>query len=359
MDRRGFLKSSGAAAAMAATATTTAAATTPARQLAEGPAAPAVNTSPTREYTLALAWADTVAGPADLAHRLATRIREASGGRLRLILDYSNTSDAEFVHASEHTRAGLHPAFSYFAGLPADSGLDGRDLEAWISTGGGQDLWDRLSGEHGDKPLLAGHLGPAPVMWSNRALDAGSSLRGLRVAIDGPSRDLARALGAEPVAIPPSRLAAALASGEVDAVEHGATLNAMAIGLPGAASFAVTPPLAPAGTAIAMRVRRDVWEQLGQADQALFSACSAEVYRTSLSEARLAENLLLQTLLDRGGLEARAMPKEITAALPHLSEAIVANLSGHDAAARRINASYMLFRRHLGLNHPSKGMPVA
>lgn len=355
MDRRGFLKTSGAAAALAATTAATVAKPAQTNTLAT----PALHTDPVKEFTFALAWAETVAGPADLAHRLATRIREASDGRIRLNLDFSNPADAEFVHASEHTRAHLHPAFSYFAGLPAGSGLDGADLEAWIATGGGQDSWDSLAAGFGDKPLLAGHLGPGPVLWSNRAPDEASGLRGLRIAVDGPTRELARALGAEPVPVAPSHLANSLALGEVDAVEHGATLNAMAIGLPSAARFAIAPALAPAGTAIAVRIRRDIWDRLAQAERALISACAGEIYRISLAEARLAENLLLDALADRDGVEARTMPSNVSDALPHLSEAIVASLSGYDAAAARINAGYMMFRRQLRGNANLDRMPMA
>ncbi|MBU1212875.1 MAG: twin-arginine translocation signal domain-containing protein [Alphaproteobacteria bacterium] len=357
MDRRGFLKSTGAAAALAATTTSSTATTAELSQPGEVPS-PSLNTQPTLGFRLAVPWTDTVAGPADLAHRLATRIRETSSGRIRLNVDYSSSTDAEFVHASEHSRAATHPAFSYFAGLPAASGLDATDLEAWVVTGGGQDLWDELSADLGDKPLLAGHLGPNPVLWSNRALVDRASLRGLRIALDGPSADLTRALGATPVQVAPADLARALANGDVDAVEQGATLNAMAIGLPAASRFAVSPSFTPAGTAIALRIRRDIWENLSQADQALISACASQAYRTSLSEARLAERLLRDTLRSRGGPAAQHMPAEISCALPAVSEAVVAALAGHDEASRRINASYMMFRRQVapGL---LEGSPIA
>lgn len=342
MDRRGFLKTTGAAAALAATTNASTA-----QPGSETLAAPAVHGNPIQEYRLSVPWGPSVSGPADLAHRLATRIREASDSRIRLSLDHSNSADAEFAHASEHTRTPLHPAFSYFAGLPGTAGLQGQDLETWITTAGGQDHWDQLSIEFGQKPLLAGHLGPKPVLWSNRVIDAASGLRGLRIAVEGPATQLASALGADPRTVEPARLAEALANDEIDAAEQGATLNAMAIGLPSVARYAITPALASAGTAIALRIRYQTWEQLSQADRALISVCAREIYRTSLAEARLAENLLIETLRTRGKLAVCPMPTEITSAIPHLSETIVAALSGHDTFAAKINASYMFFRRQL------------
>jgi hypothetical protein len=44
--------------------------------------------------------------------------------------------------------------------------------------------------------------------------------------------------------------------------------------------------------------------------------------------------------------------------LPHLSEAVIAALAGHDEASRHINASYMGFRQHLATEGRSRE-PIA
>lgn len=352
MDRRGFLKTSGAAAAVAATSAT-AASNAPGAEIP----APAIHTG-ARQFTMTTAWPEGVAGPCDMALRLALRIREASGDRIHLNLDHSGTADADFHHGSEHDRAILHPAFSYFAGLPADAALAPADLESWIAYGGGQNLWDELAAPHGDKPLLAGHLGADPLLWSTRDLKGAESCRGLRVAACGPAAEVARALGAEPVDIPISSIPAAFAAGEIDTVEFGGTLNAMGAGIAAKARYAFSPGLTPAGTAVALRVHLDVWESLSQADRAIVTACAGEAYRSSLSEVRLSQRMLLTTLKKRNALKFRTLPSDIHAALPHLSEAVVAALAGHDKTSRRINASYMGFRHNLEDNHkPSP--PVA
>ena len=152
MDRRGFLKSTGVAAALvAAPAAATSA------SAGSSPAGPAVLTGP-RRFGMSSNWVDSVSGPADMAHRLALRIHEASGGQLQLTLKHTsptNTSasfadsEMEFYHGCEHDRSPLHPAFAYFTGLPSNSGLAAADLETWISYSGGQELWDDLAASYG------------------------------------------------------------------------------------------------------------------------------------------------------------------------------------------------------------------
>lgn len=356
MDRRGFLKSTGVAAALvAAPAAATSA------SAGSSPAGPAVLTGP-RRFGMSSNWADSVSGPADIAHRLALRIHEASGGQLQLTLKHTsptNTSasfaesEMEFYHGCEHDRSPLHPAFAYFTGLPSNSGLAAADLETWISYSGGQELWDDLAASYGYKPLLAGHLGTAPMLWTNHPLSDRNTFRDLRIAGIGPTADLARALGANPVAIPAQQLPLALETADVDAVEFGALLNAMGAGIAQRARFGYSPGLAPSGTAVALNIRLDVWEGLSSADRTIITACASEAYRTSLSEARLSNSVLLDTLKRKHPLKLAALPEDVAAALPHLSEAVIANLAGYDAISKHINASYMGFRRRLLDEHLS------
>lgn len=298
---------------------------------------------------MSVAWANGVAGPADMALRLALRVREASGDRLRLTLDFSNDAEADFHHGSAHDLARHHPAFSYFAGLPGTSALTPEALEAWIAYGGGQELWDDLAAAHGLKPILAGHLGAAPRLWSTRDLRGREEWRGLRIALEGPAGEVARALGAEPISIQTSRLPSALSSGEADAVEFGGTINAMSSGITDIARYSFAPGLAPSGTAASLCVRLETWESLSRSDRAVLTACAGEAYRASVDESRLCERMILTTLEKRESLTLRALPTDIAAALPHLSEAVIAALAGHDEASRRINASYMGFRQLLAM----------
>lgn len=351
MDRRGFLKSTGAAAALAASAGSASAQSRPDEALASPP----IQTTKSRTFSMSLPWAENVAGPADIAHRLALSIRQATGDRIKLELECAacspspsaaGLSEADFHFGSEHDRTQVHPAFSFFAGLPAGTGLSAQNLVDWITVGGGQDAWDELSAAHGTKSLLAAHLGAEPMIWSNKDLSKPEALRGARIAISGPAADVAQALGAKPIAIPLNRLPAALANGEIDATEVGGTLNAMSIGLSQAARFAYRSPLNPAGTALALSVNLEAWHALSPADRAIIASCAANSYRTSLAEARLAEPMLLQTLKQRNSVEIAHMPTMLCSTVSSISKSVIADLAGHDAIAGRINASYMAFRQH-------------
>ena len=359
MDRRDFLTSTGAAAALAATAPATAVAAANSGSATPKPVAAS------QEFKLCIPWPKTVSGPADMAHRLALRIKEATDSRISFSIEGNHQADARslpdeaFEYGSEHDRQLSAPALMYFAGLPANSGLSPTDLEAWISYGGGQELWDQAVSKTGMKPLLAGHLGESPPLWSTVEINGLESLHGLRVASTSASGSLLRALGAEVIEVPHAQLADAFASGAIHAIEHGSTLNAMGAGLAQRARYAYVSGLSAAGSAVALRVPTQAWKSFSDADRAIVSACAREAYLSTLNEARLSETVLLKTLTGRHGLKVKAMPQEISNALPNLARAIIADVASRDELSKTINASYMAFRHHIDngrFNGPTEAM---
>jgi len=238
MDRREFLKATGAAAAAA-----TAAGAQTAAAARESLAAPAV-ASGVKELRLAFPWPDGVAGPADQAHRLGQRLTAMSGGRYRIAflpcadsgLAAVRAGDADLYYASEHDHLDAHPALAYFAGLPGERGIAARHLSAWMLVGGGQQLWDELAAELGVKAMLAGHTGGRPCFVASRRLSAMRELAGEKVVVSGLARDVVRGFGLEPAALPLSHVAAALAGGELLAAECGGAIASYGLGLLRAAS---------------------------------------------------------------------------------------------------------------------------
>lgn len=337
MDRRDFLIAGGAAAV---------AATTPAAvQAAELPA-PRIRADAER-LRLAMPWADTPHGPADSARRLARRFETMTDGRYRIEftgVGAGPQAEADLLHGPVHDFLPQHPAFSYFGGLPGTGGLSAQDLAHWVAIGGGQMLWDDLAAPHGWKSLLAGHSGDAPPLWTREPIAGLSDLAGQRISAPGLGSDVSRALGAEAYpAVAPHAAAEALAEGAVDAVEAGDLANSLAAGLANVARCATGHGLNGRGTTHALSVRLSLWESLSDADKLILAAAAAEEYQLNLAEARAHAGLARQVLEARGVVFA-PWPADIADALERVAEATIAHVASRDAAAVRINQSYMAFR---------------
>src|SRR5262245_6490283 len=274
MDRRDFLKTTGAAAVSGGAASASAAASE------AQPGAPAIF-SGSRQLTLASDARDL---PGCGADRLARRIETATGGRYRIELATGAEADLTYGSAARH--ADAHPAFAVFAGLPFSQGFAATAQLTWLAAGGGSMLWDELAAAHGLKTLVVGHTGPSLGVWSTIRLETPSDLAGARVHAEGLAGDILSELGAVPAILAPQEVRSALGDGRLQAVEWLGPLAAPAPDLQPLAQRLYRPGFNPCGQLLSLGIAKPLWDDLGPADQAIFEGCAAEAYQLSLTEAR-------------------------------------------------------------------------
>lgn len=188
MDRRSFLKTTGAAAGAAALP-----ATASATSIAP-PAAPAVSRG-YEHLTVATRFPLDQPGTSTVLDRLRDSLAAMSEERLTL---------AAPVEASEGVVADLTLGFpqglgelaighDIIAGRPG--GFDEPATLGWLAFGGGYRLWSELALESDAKVFYAGHTG-APLVWARQA--SYRDLGGLAVGVDGFAGRVALALGSRP-----------------------------------------------------------------------------------------------------------------------------------------------------------------
>jgi TRAP-type mannitol/chloroaromatic compound transport system substrate-binding protein len=362
MDRREFLRTTGAAAA-AATATATAAEATAQRQPnAAQVAAPAVAKG-LQELRLAMPWPDSVAGFADQARRLGQRIASLSGGRYRIAfvpgvdsgLAAVRSGAADLYHGTEHDHLDAHRALAYFAGLPGDRGMAPAHLAAWMLVGGGQTLWDDLAGNFGVKAMLAGHSGDRACFLATRRIETMGELAGKRVSVTGLARDVVRGFGLEPAAVGTPDLAAGMARGDILAAEWGGAIASHSLGLTAVAPFAVGTSINKHGFALSLGMRRSLWDSLGATDQAIFSTAAAAEYQLALAEEEAHRRLLYP---EPPADKTWPLAHDLERAIRRVADAVVAHVAAADATAQRINAGYVVVRRALQGDEPPSA-PIA
>ena len=323
-------------------------------------AAPALSQG-RRQLRLAMPWDDALPGPADQAHRLCQRMAQATGGRLSVVPTFEvadglaavRAGEADLYFASAHDHVEAHRGFAYFAGLPGDRGLSPQHLQMWISLGGGQALWDELAGDLGVKPLLAAHTGARSYLLASERIDSMAALAGRKAHVAGLGRDVARGLGLEPVSLPPTRLSGALQRGEILAAECGGAITSYALGVHAAAPYWAGTSINRNGTALALAIRRELWERLPDGEQTALTAAAAAEYQLSLAEEEAHRHMLFpEPPVER----TWPLAAELSHAIRRVADAVVAHAAGADAQTRRINDSYAAFRQSVPAG---VGAPVA
>jgi TRAP-type mannitol/chloroaromatic compound transport system substrate-binding protein len=342
MDRRNFLKTTGAVA-VAGGATAVPAPATEDHIADSHPSAPAIS-SGGRALVLSSQWPEH---PAFGPERLARRIEAAADGRYRFEVRYE-AGEAEVTYGSAGRHIAMQPAFAFFVGLPFAQGLGAAEQAAWLSVGGGGLLWDELAAAFAFKPLLAGHTGTCAGVWATARLEVPADVARATLHVEGLAAEVLRALGATALQLAPSEVRSGLADGRLQAAEVLAPhLDAGPAAGP-LSQRLYEPAFHRGGLNLSLDVRREIWETLSASDRLLFEACAAQEHQLSLAEGRVHASLLRHVEGPTKWPVRLVWGETVENALTEAMADTLEQLAAGGSEARRIHDSYQAFRHLLG-----------
>ena len=341
MDRRTFLSGTTALSAAAVT-------TFPSPSIAKR----------VRSLKMVTSWPKGSSGLDSTARRLARLITEASDGRLTVtvygagefvdafeIFDAVSAGIADMYHSADYYWQSKAPAFSFFAAVPF--GLTAIEASAWIHRGGGQALWDELSGQFNIKPLLALNTGVQMGGWFTKEVTSIESWKGLRYRIPGIGGEVIKRLGAIVVNLPGGDIVSSMLSGAIDAAEWVNPWLDLNYGLHKAAKYYYYPGFHEPGAAVTLGINKKLWETFTQSEQRLIEVAAAAEYNLSLTDFTYENGLALQTLIKKHGVEVRKFSDPILEVLGRVSGEVLAELGNSDPLTRRVYESFIKNRRSL------------
>ena len=208
---------------------------------------------------------------------------------------------ADMYHSAEYYWEKKSPAFNFFAAVPF--GFTADELFAWIQYGGGQELWDALSGQFNIKPFLCCSTGTQMGGWFTREITSPEGFKGLRYRMPGLGGEVLRRLGAIVVNVPGGEIVPSLKSGAIDASEWVGPWLDMAMGLHKVAGYYYYPGFHEPGTGITLGINKRVWESFDASDRRVIEDVTAAEYARSLAEFNANNALWLRKLRDEGAVK--------------------------------------------------------
>ncbi len=342
MERRKFLKGAAATGAVAATA----ASSFPAPAISQG----------RKELRLVTSFPKNFPGLGTSAARVAKRIGEVTEGKINVklynagelvaafeVFDAVSKGDADMYFSAEYYFPGKSKALNFFTAVPY--GMTAPETYAWIYYGGGQELWDELSGGFNLKPFLGPSTGVQMGGWLNKEINSLDDFKGLKFRMPGLGGEVLRSLGVAVVNLPGGEIFPALQSGAIDGTEWVGPWHDLAFGFYKVAKYYYWPGFHEPGTAGSYAINRDVWGGLTPSEQlAVQMTIQAEAHIQGVEyDARSPESL--DVLLNKHGVQMRKYDDELLKQMGKISGEVVGEIGNSDAMTRRVYEDYLKFRR--------------
>jgi TRAP-type mannitol/chloroaromatic compound transport system substrate-binding protein len=252
--------------------------------------------------------------------------------------DAVGTGVADMYHASDYYWEKKSPAFNFFAAVPF--GFTANELFAWVQYGGGQALWDALSGQFNIKPLLCLNTGTQMGGWCTREVPSPDEFRGLRYRMPGLGGEVLRRLGASVVTVPGGEIVQSLESGAIAGGEWVGPWLDMDLGLHKVAGYYYYPGFHEPGTGSTLGINKRLWESFDASDRRLIEDATAAEYTRSLAEFDFNNALWLRRLRDEGNVKILKFDDSVLKELYRISKDVVAEAVSGDDLSKKIYTSY-------------------
>jgi TRAP-type mannitol/chloroaromatic compound transport system substrate-binding protein len=294
---------------------------------------------------------DTIYGAAET---IAKYVSEATDGKFQIqpfaageivgtpqIADAVGGGTVELGHTCSYYYFGKDPTFAIGTALPF--GLNGRQQNAWLYHGGGNDLLNEFYAKHNLYGMPAGNTGVQMGGWFRKEIKTVQDLQGLKMRIAGLAGQVMAKLGVVPQQIPGGDIYPSLERGTIDAAEWVGPYDDEKLGFAKVAPYYYYPGFWEGGPSIHLFVNQAKWKELPKAYQAILTTASSYANNDMLAKYDARNPAALRRLLG-AGTQLRPFSQEILEAAYKAANEVYDEVSGKNADFKKIYESVRGFR---------------
>ncbi|MBN2333081.1 MAG: TRAP transporter substrate-binding protein [Deltaproteobacteria bacterium] len=292
------------------------------------------------------------------ADNIAKWAEEMSDGRLKItvygggelvpplgVFDAVSSGTVEMGHGAAYYWAGKHPATQFFAAVPF--GFNAQSQNAWIYSGGGQELWDEVYGKFNLKGFLAGNTGVQMGGWFNKEINTMDDLKGLKMRIPGLGGKVLAEAGGNAILVAGGEIYTNLDRGVIDATEWVGPYHDNKMGFYKAAKFYYYPGWHEPGTSLDCMVNKQKFEALPKDLQAIIETACYRSNMWSLSEFEAKNNAYLKELVEKHNVQLRKFPEPVLCGLKDISDKILNEIADGDPLTRKVYDHFLAFKKSM------------
>lgn len=349
IDRSTFLKKSGIA--LAAGATGIVGCNTATENKGEAP-----SFDPNRKFkwNMVTTWLPNFPILGEGCNKFAEWVNQMSGGRLQIrvfgggelipaleAFDAVSTGTAQIGHGSAYYWAGKIPAAQFFASVPF--GMNAPQVNSWIMSGGGMELWRELYEPFNLIPFLAGNTNAQMGGWFNKEINSVDDLKGLKMRIPGLGGRVFERAGGSAILSAGGEIYTNLERGVIDAAEWIGPFHDYKMGFHKIAKYYYSPSWQEAGTALEIFVNKSNFEALPKDLQEIVATGAARLNLYMMTELEVKNAQYLKILKDEG-VDIRTFPSEVLQKLKETAQEVIDEIVAKDPKSAKIYASFKAFK---------------
>ncbi len=346
MERRDFLKKTGAVAGVTAAAGAI--------------SAPAVwAKGKTYKWKMVTTWPPNFPVLQTGAERFAKRVKEASEGKIDIevfaggelvpplgTFDAVSNGTVECGSGAAYYWAGKCPAGQWFSAVPF--GFNPQGINSWFYAGDGLKLWEEAYAPFNVIARPQGNTGVQMGGWFRKEMNSIEDFKGLKMRIPGLGGKVVAKAGATVVLLPGAEIFTSLERGVIDATEWVGPLHDLRMGFYKAAKYYYYPGWHEPGTCLEVMFNKKVYEDLPKSLQTLLDSVAAETNIWSLSQFEARNGAALKELINKHNVDLKQFPKKMLDQLRKLSEEVLEEEANKDKMSRKVHENFKKFREQIG-----------
>ncbi|MBK7407623.1 MAG: TRAP transporter substrate-binding protein [Saprospirales bacterium] len=282
-------------------------------------------------------------------------VEELTGGRMQIrvygagelvpaleVFDTVRSGATEMGSGAAYYWAGKIPAAQFFASVPF--GMNAQQVNSWLISGGGLELWQELYRDYGLIPLMGGNTGTQMGGWFNREINSMEDLKGLKMRIPGLGGKVLERAGGSPILLAGGEIYTGLERGVIDAAEWVGPYHDYKMGFHQIAKYYYAPGWHEWGSVLELLLNQKAYDELPADIQAALYTAGLRLNHWMLCEFEAQNSIYLKKLIEEEGVNVKIFPREVLRQLKSITEEVLVELTEKDPASKKIYASYRSFK---------------
>ena len=287
-------------------------------------------------------------------HSVTVDVEAITDGQLRMrwyepnalvpsleLLDAVGRGSIDAAFQSPGFNTGKLPVAALFSSIPF--GPDAVQQFAWLTEGGGNDLYNSFLAEFNVHSIPCGMIGGQGMGWFRKEITSVDDLSGLKMRFFGYGARVMEKLGVSTQLLAGGDVYPALELGTIDAAEYSTPINDEEAGLFQVASYYYFPSWHEPYSFSAMIVNLDRWNELSAPYKRLVEMACHAITLEEVAKSNIIQEPVLQRFKEHG-VTVATVPDAIVEAAYQAWQDVVAEESQNDPKFKEAWESLQSFR---------------